>query len=108
MVDLMVIVGPELATGFRLAGVKVHEATDGESVRSGVEHCLERSNKVGLLVIDEQLLATIPERLRDRAEQSSVPLGLPLPLSGDQDPEAQVTAVQEMVQSAIGFTIKLD
>lgn len=108
MYDLMVVVGPEVATGFRLAGLDVHEATDTETVKSAVEHALDGANKVGLVVIDEELLAALPERLRDKAEASSIPLVLPLPLAGDQDPASQAAAVQAMVQSAIGFTIKLD
>ncbi len=108
MFDLMVIVGPEMATGFRLAGVPVREAIQASDVEAAVQHALDPANKVGLVVLDEQFLALLPERLRHRAENSSIPLVLPLPLDGTQDPESQAAAVQEMVRSAIGITIKLD
>lgn len=104
----MLIVGPEMATGFRLAGVRVHEAIHEDDVRVGLEHALDSKNKVGLVVVDESLLEIAPPRLRSRCEESSVPLVLPLPLAGSGDQGSQAEAVQEMVRSAIGFTVKLD
>ena len=73
-----------------------------------VEFALETSNKIGLLVMDEELLPELSERLRLRCDESSIPLVLPLPLGSGQDPANQTEIVQEMVRSAIGFTVKLD
>lgn len=108
MYEVMMIIGPEMATGFRLAGVKVHEASQVDEVAQGLEFALEASNKIGLVVVDESFVGAVPDRLWTRCESSAVPLVLPLPLSGSEDPEAQGEAVQEMVRSAIGFTVKLD
>jgi vacuolar-type H+-ATPase subunit F/Vma7 len=108
MFEIMMIVGPEMATGFCLAGVRVHEATANEDVSSGLNFALDNKNKIGLVVIDEALLEVVSERLRHRCEESSIPLILPLPLGGGGDPTQQAAAVQEMVRSAIGFTVKLD
>lgn len=108
MYEVMMIVGPEMATGFRLAGVRVHEANDAEGTQEGLQFAMESANKIGLVVVDEGLLAEVPERLRDRCDASAVPLVLPLPLSGGEDPSNQAEAVSEMVRSAIGFTVKLD
>lgn len=108
MYEVMMIVGPEMATGFQLAGVRVHEASDRAEVTEALRFALESSNKVGLCVVDEKLLAEVSERLQLQCEDSAIPLVLPLPLGENADPEAQGEAVQEMVRSAIGFTIKLD
>lgn len=108
MYEVMMIVGPETATGFRLAGVRVHEATGAARVAEGLEFALDGANKIGLVVVDEGLLQAVPERLRGRCEASAVPLVLPLPLGGGEDPANQAEAVQEMVRSAIGFSVKLD
>ena len=102
------IVGPEMSTGFRLAGVRVHEANNVEQVSEGLEFALEGNNKIGLVVVDESFIEQVSDRLWNRCESSAVPLVLPLPLGGGEDPEAQGEAVQEMVRSAIGFTVKLD
>lgn len=102
------IVGPEMATGFRLAGVRVHEASSADEAREGLDFALEVQNKIGLVVVDEELLTDIPERLRSRCDESAIPLVLPLPLGGGQDPAGQAAAVQEMVRQAIGFSVKLD
>ena len=102
------IVGPEMATGFQLAGVRVHEASRSEQIAAGLEFALESKNRIGLVVVDEALLADVPARLQARCEASAVPLVLPLPLGGGEDPEKQGEAVQEMVRSAIGFSIKID
>ncbi len=108
MYEVMMIVGPEMATGFQLAGVRVHEANQDSDVSKGLEFALESSNRIGLVVVDESLLENISERLKNRCDASAVPLVLPLPLGGKEDPEKQAEAVQEMVRSAIGFSVKLD
>lgn len=108
MYDILMIVGPEMAAGFRLAGVHVHPASTEEEVRSGLKFALDPENEVGLAVVDEDLLLLASERLRKKCEASAIPLVLPLPLSRGQDDGKTKEAVQEMVRSAIGFTIKLD
>lgn len=108
MYEIMVVVGSGMATGFRLTGVKVREAAGPEDVQKALEFALDAENKVGLVVVDEDLLAGTSERTRQRCDRSAIPLVLPLPLAGTQDPEGQAKAVEEMVRSAIGFTIKLD
>lgn len=99
-----VITDPETATGFRLAGVEVHEADSPHRV---LEHLrLLLSLDYGLIAVNEDLLAgTDDERarlLRDR----DLPIIIPFPA-----PRAQLETgeayIARLVKEHIGFYVKL-
>ena len=108
MAKMLVVTDAETAIGFRLAGVDVLE-TNADDAQRAVEEVIA-SDRYGLVVIDEGLLAD-PVKVMERAMRvRDLPVLLPMPgLSATFDHEADATAyMQQLVRSAIGFDIKLD
>lgn len=108
MAKMLVVTDAETAIGFRLAGVDVLETT-ADGAQRAVEDVIA-SDRYGLVVIDEGLLAD-PVKAMERAMRGrDLPVLLPMPgLSAAFDHEADATAyMQQLVRSAIGFDIKLD
>jgi len=108
MAKMLVVTDAETAIGFRLAGVDVLE-TNADDAQRAVEEVIA-SDRYGLVVIDEGLLAD-PVKAMERAMRGrDLPVLLPMPgLSAAFDHEADATAyMQQLVRSAIGFDIKLD
>jgi V/A-type H+-transporting ATPase subunit F len=101
---LAVITDPETATGFRLAGVEVHEAA---SPQAALEHL--RALVVldyGLVAVNEDLLAgTEAERARLMRDRD-LPIVLPFPAPREQL-ESGEEYISRLVKEHIGFYVKL-
>jgi len=105
---MLVLTDEETATGFRLAGVDVHEA-DQDSAQAALEEIIE-SGVYNLVAVDESLIAD-PNRAAERAMRGrDLPVILSMPsLSAAFGDEGDATAyMKELVRSAIGFDIKLE
>ncbi|MDR7483205.1 MAG: V-type ATP synthase subunit F [Armatimonadota bacterium] len=99
-----VITDPETATGFRLAGVEVHEAA---TPQEALEHLRQFvALDYGLVAINEALLqGTADERAR-LLRGRDLPIIVPFPA-----PEAEVESAEQyvarLVKEHIGFYVKL-
>lgn len=104
MYRVAVITDPETATGFRLAGVEVREATSAQAVLDHIRQLLPLD--YGLIAVNEDLLAgTEDERarlLRDR----DLPIILPFP-APKQQMESGEAYILRLVKEHIGFYVKL-
>lgn len=108
MPKMLVLTDAETATGFRLAGVEVHE-TDGEHATEALETIIA-SDAYGLVVVDEGLIPD-PVRAAERAMRGrDLPVLLPMPSLGAAFAESDdaVAYMKDLVRSAIGFDIKLE
>lgn len=108
MPKLVILTDSETATGFRLAGVEVHEA-DHEGAQGALEALIE-SDDYGLIAVDEGLVPD-PIRSTERAMRGrNLPVLLPIPSLGAAfDEGADATEyMKDLVRSAIGFDIKLE
>jgi V/A-type H+-transporting ATPase subunit F len=108
MPKLLILTDSETATGFRLAGVEVHES-EPEGALSDLEGLIA-SDAYGLIAVDEGLIPD-PIRSTERAMRGrNLPVLLPIPSLGaafDEGADA-LEYMKDLVRSAIGFDIKLE
>lgn len=107
MPRMLILTDGETATGFRLAGVEVLEATS-ENALAELQTVIESGN-FGLVAVDEGLLPD-PIRATERVMRGrELPVILPMPsLGATFGEEADATEyMKNLVRSAIGFDIKL-
>jgi V/A-type H+-transporting ATPase subunit F len=108
MPRMLVLTDSETATGFRLAGVEVREASS-DNVLAELESIVA-SNHYGLVAVDEGLVKD-PIRATERMMRGrELPVILPMPSLGaafDEGDDA-VSYMKDLVRSAIGFDIKLE
>lgn len=104
MYRLAVITDPETATGFRLAGVEVREATSPQAALDQIRELLPLD--YGLIAVNEDLLAGAEDErgrlLRDR----DLPIILPFPAARPQM-ESGEAYISRLVKEHIGFYVKL-
>ena len=108
MPKMLILTDSETATGFRLAGVEVREASE-EDALGELEQIIE-SQEYGLVAVDENLVPD-PVRATARAMRGrELPVILPMPSLGAAFGEGgDATAyMKDLVRSAIGFDIKID
>lgn len=108
MPRMLVLTDSETATGFRLAGVEVREAS-AETALGELEAAIA-SEAYGLVAVDEGLISD-PVRATERSMRGrELPVILPMPSLGAAFGESgDATAyMKELVRSAIGFDIKLE
>ena len=108
MPKMLVLTDSETATGFRLAGVEVREASE-ENALSELEAIIE-SEAYGLVAVDEGLIHD-PVRATERSMRGrELPVILPMPSLGAAFGESSDATdyMKDLVRSAIGFDIKLE
>ena len=108
MPKMLILADSETATGFRLAGVETREATK-ETAQKALEESIT-SDKYGLVVVDESLIAD-PLKSSERAMRGrSLPVILPMQglgaAFGETDDAKEY--MKALVRRAIGFDIRLD
>lgn len=105
---MIVLTDSETATGYRLAGVEVREATV-EGAAEVLDELIE-SEEYGLVVVDEGLVANPVEASARIMRGRDLPVILPVPsLSAAFGEGDDATSyMKELVRNAIGFDIKLE
>ncbi len=104
MYKLGIIADPESATGFRLAGAEVREATSPQAALEHLRHFVQHD--YGLVAITDSLLVgTEDERFR-LMRGRDLPIILPIPA-----PQAEIESgeayIARLVKEHIGFYVKL-
>lgn len=102
---LVVVVPPELETGFRLAGVDTIPAgTPGEAARA--LRSLMSEDREGVVAVYEPYLVEVPDEERNRLEASTVPVVVPLPAGlQTRDQESHRARISAMLSRAVGYHI---
>ncbi len=105
---MAILTDGETATGFRLAGVEVLEASNKEAAIKALETAIG-SNEYGLIAVDESILTDPAKDLTRQMRGRDLPVLLPMPslsfaFAENQDAKAYM---RELVRSTIGFEIKL-
>jgi vacuolar-type H+-ATPase subunit F/Vma7 len=105
MSQLFVVTRPSLVPGFQLAGVDAHGVEDVESAQELIEKWIT-AGEVGLLAIDDGLLAHLdPAFLKRLAAAEHLPY-LAIPGGGALGPEVlQRHRIAALIRRAIGFHI---
>jgi vacuolar-type H+-ATPase subunit F/Vma7 len=101
-----VLCQPELAAGFELAGLRVHEASSAEQAAEHLRALLSHP-EVGVLLVDERLHLRLSEELRRELGRRALPMIVPFPgpsWTERRDPDAYVL---ELLRQAIGYRVRL-
>jgi len=105
MSQLFVLTRPSLITGFQLAGIDAYGAEDVETAQELIDKWLN-AGEVGLLAIDDGLLAHMDAAFLKRLDASENLPYLAIPGGQPLGPEAsQRHRIAAMIRRAIGFHI---
>ena len=103
---LAVVVRPGDALGFRLAGARVDEVAAGQEPAAFRAFVAEP--ELGVLAVEEEVLAQVPSRLLKRARERGVPVILPFALPRRWGEEGRGRAyVAALIRRAVGYGVKL-
>jgi V/A-type H+/Na+-transporting ATPase subunit F len=103
---LVVALRPGDALGFRLAGARVEEIAPGEE--AAVFRRLALDPQVGVLAVEEDVLARVPERALRRAHERGIPVVLPFALPRRWGEEGRGRAyVAALIRRAVGYGVKI-
>jgi V/A-type H+-transporting ATPase subunit F len=102
---LMVITTPDLAAGFRLAGVETFAAESPEKAEALLRKLLE-GEEASLIAVRQDLLRAIDPRLQRQIETSYRPVVMLIPGGTPAPPgEGRHHYIAELIRRAIGFHI---
>lgn len=105
MSQLFIVTRPSLVTGFHLAGIDAYGAEDVETAQDLIDKWLN-AGEVGLLAIDDGLLAHMDAAFLKRLDASENLPYLAIPGGQPLGPEAsQRHRIAAMIRRAIGFHI---
>jgi len=103
---LKVLCGPEVASGFRLAGLPVSVVEDVAAAAAVVRSHLEQGR--GVLLVSGDLYRELPEVLHRRAERRGTPVLLPFPSTSELSARSrQEEEVLEILRRAVGYRVRL-
>ena len=102
---LVLVIPPELASGFRLAGVAVQESNDAAGAANYLKVAMDEGDP-GVVGVYAPFLVAMGSVARERYERSITPIVVPLPsgLEGLEavSPRARLAA---LLQRAVGYHI---
>lgn len=105
MSNVLILASPDLANGFRLAGVEVRETRSAEEsekiLRSAAAAAFE------LVVVPQDHYLAFPDRFVQDLEENEKPLLVPAPMQAGREPVGAEKYVQDLVRRAIGYQIKV-
>ncbi len=102
---VLVILEPELAPGFKLAGVEVREVASAEELEALLPEILE-SDRYGIVIVEKSLLDHTDPRLRNQALDNVVPVVLPVEVRGTEGTSVEAY-LEEMIRRSTGYQIKV-
>lgn len=103
---LKVVTRPGAALGFRLAGASVEEVDETRSAER-IAALVEEAG-LGILAVDDALLARVPASALERAARDGVPIVLPFTLPARWEEHVRGEEyVAALVRRAIGYHIKI-
>lgn len=105
MAQLVVIVHPEQAAGFRLAGVETYPAAGPDVARRRLLTLLD-DDEIGIIAMEQTYLDLLEEPVRRRLEESVRPVVIGIPAAdAGQSATARRHQMAELIRRAIGVRI---
>jgi vacuolar-type H+-ATPase subunit F/Vma7 len=102
---VVVVTRPSLADGFRLAGVDVRIAVDGEAAHKVLGQLLDDESS-GIVVVDRMYTSAIDERMQRKIDASYRPVVVALPVREQlEQTESHSTYLSRLIRRAVGFDI---
>jgi V/A-type H+-transporting ATPase subunit F len=102
MYKVVVVTDSDRATGFRLAGAEVLEASDISEAKKVIPGLLYRDD-IGIVAVNEEYMLSLDEKVMDRIEKMHRPLIIPLP-SRSKEIDRR-TYIERLLRKAIGYNI---
>jgi len=96
--EIAVVGSPEFTLGFQLAGISNLHNPEGEDETSKVFRHLLTTKGIGIVVVDSAVLASLPDRLKERLSESVTPTVLGIGTEED-------TTLRETIRKAIGVDL---
>jgi len=96
--EIAVVGSPEFTLGFQLAGISNLHNPEGEDETSKVFRDLLTTKGIGIVVVDSAVLASLPDRLKERVSESVTPTVLGIGTEED-------TTLRETIRKAIGVDL---
>lgn len=106
MYKVVVLAEPETADGFRLAGVDVIEAKEGEEARKKLGELLD-DDTVGIIALSEEFEPYIDERTKNKIQRIYRPIVVNVPSKKKLEIRERAEYLRSLIRRAIGFEIKL-
>ena len=104
MYKMAVITEAETATGFRLAGVEVHVASDPQAALPHLRALVEAD--YGLVAVNESLLQGTEDEVSRLMRDRDLPIIIPFP-TPQEHLESGEDYIARLVKEHIGFYVKL-
>ncbi len=107
---MVIIIHPEFAPGFRLAGVDILEVNTTEDAGKLLLELLNEPFDYGLIGISEDFVSDFDDKLKRKIEESDIPLVVPFPveiISSWRKLRKEKSYVDYLIRSAIGYYVKL-
>lgn len=102
MYKFVVVTDPETASGFRLAGVDVLEASNAEEAKTVIPSLLFKDD-TGIVAVNEDFMASLDEKLMERIEKTHRPIIIPIPSRTRQIDRTDY--IERLLRRAIGYNI---
>ena len=104
MYKFVVVTDSDRASGFRLAGAEVIEATSALEARNLIPPLLYKDD-IGIVAVNEEYMLLLDEKVMDRIEKMHRPLIIPLPSKSKEIDRR--TYIERLLRKAIGYNIVL-
>jgi vacuolar-type H+-ATPase subunit F/Vma7 len=102
-----VLARPEIGTGFALAALT---PVDAPTIEEGIQRLREvlEEPSVGVVLLEEDLYAALPDDVRRRVSRQPVPLLVPFPEPDwERTGEAPEAYIVELLRQVIGYRVRL-
>jgi V/A-type H+-transporting ATPase subunit F len=100
----VVVTDPDMAAGFRLAGVDVIEVPTLEDAKRILPPLLYRDD-TGIVAVNEEFMAVLDNKLMEKLEKSYRPIIIPIPSKSMK--MDRTGYLERLLQRAIGYNIVL-
>lgn len=104
--SFVIVTRPGDGLGFRLAGARVEEVAPGEE-RTQLAPLLAEPG-LGVLAVEEQVIAGLPDEILDRPGRGGLPVVFPFALPRRLvEPSHASSYIGELLRRAIGYHVRL-
>jgi len=98
----VVVTDPDTASGFRLAGVDVLEASTIEEAKRIITSLLFKDD-TGIVAVNEDFIDAMDEKVMERIEKTYRPIVIPIPSRARRVDRAEY--IERLLRRAIGYKI---
>lgn len=105
MLKVRVICRRDRDQGFALAGVETEACATADGIRQALDRALA-DPEIGVLLVDEGIMARLDPKTLGRLESSERPLAVPIPL--DISAGAEREYLERVIQRVIGYQVRLE